>query len=316
MARRKTTRILPRNRSKVLQTRIYSPKIAWFSLIKWLGFLFRWGFVCAVLGGGGFAAWEYGKKTFLENPDYELRVIKLSPNNALNEADVVTIGDIALNQSIFGISTKKVEASLRARPEVISASVKRELPGTICIDVKVRQPFAWIQCPARGMQARTPDRGYLIDRDGFLYACPAMQYDAAVVLPVIIVGAEDADLLEPGKSIETKTMKRSIRLLTMAERATQSNLPWIDSVEPHQAWAMKVWTRDGIEAIFGLEDHQAQMENLLLSMKHAHAKGLQIASINLIPERNLPVILRSNDSTAPRRVRPNAPAEMISNDRP
>ena len=313
MARRKTTRILPKNRSKVLEARIYSPRIAWFSFIKLLGFFFKWGFVCALIGGGGYAIWEYGRNIFLNNPDYELRVVKLTPNNALNEADVVDIGGIALNQSIFAISVSDVEERLRARPEVISAVVNRELPGTINIDVRVRQPFAWIECAARGLKARTRESGYLIDREGVLYPCPAMQYDAAVVLPIIVVGADDAATLEAGKSIETKTMKRSIRLLAMAEKATQSQLPWIDSVEPYQAWAMKVWTRDGIEAIFGLEEHQTQMENLLLSMKHAHAKGMQIASINLIPERNLPVILRANDGSAPVRARPQVPAGNLTN---
>ena len=51
-------------------------------------------------------------------------------------------------------------------------------------------------------------------------------------------------------------------------------------------------------------------------MKHAHAKGMQIASINLIPDRNLPVILRSNDSTAPRRVRPQGPVGSLPNESP
>lgn len=310
MPRRRTTRVLPQNRSKVLQARIYSPRIFWFSTLKWLMRLFKFAFIFALVGGAGYAIWDYGKKNFLENPKYELRVIKLSPNNAFDESDVVSIAEIPLNKSIFGISLSKVEERLRARPEVTSVAVKRELPGTISIDVTVRQPFAWIECRARQMEGRSRDKGYLIDRDGVLYPCPALQYDAAVVLPVIVVAAEESALLVPGQCIESKTMKRSLRLLTMAEQATKSSLPWIDSVEPYQPWAMKVWTRDGIEAIFGLEDHQVQMDNLLLSMKHASEKGLQIASINLIPERNLPVILRSNDSQAPLRVRPQGPASV------
>jgi hypothetical protein len=43
---------------------------------------------------------------------------------------------------------------------------------------------------------------------------------------------------------------------------------------------------------------------------------MQIASINLIPDRNLPVILRSNDSAAPRRVRPQGPVGSLPNDSP
>jgi hypothetical protein len=308
MPRRKTTRILPKNRSRVLEARIYTPRIIWFSVRKALRFCFKWGVICAIISGGGYAVWDYGRTLFLQNPEYSLRVVKLSPNNALNELDVVDIGGIGLHESIFAISVKDVEARLSARPEVIRAEVKRELPGTIRIDVQVRQPFAWIECSARNIKARTPEGGMLIDRDGMLYPCPPMQFDAAVPLPVIVVGAEDSALLEPGKPIETKTMKRAIRLLMIAENATQSPLPWIDSVQPYQAWGLKVWTRDGIEAIFGLEEHQSQVENLLLSMKHAHARGIRIASINLIPERNLPVILRAADGSQPVRARPQSPA--------
>jgi cell division septal protein FtsQ len=316
MPRRRTTRVLPKNRSRVLQARIYSPRIFWYTTLKWLTRLFKFAFLFALVGGAGYAIWDYGKKNFLENPQYELRVIKLSPNNAFDESDVVTIADIPLNESIFGISLSKVEECLRARPEITSATVTRELPGTIRIDVTVRQPFAWIECRARQMEGRSREKGYLIDREGVLYRCPALQYDAAVVLPVIVIATEEAGLLVPGERIESKTMKRSLRLLTIAEPMTRSDLPWIDSVEPYQPWAMKVWTRDGIEAIFGLEDHQVQMENLFLSMKHAREKGLHIASINLIPERNLPVILRSNDSQSPLRVRPQGPAGVHAIEQP
>jgi len=316
MPRRRTTRVLPKNRSRVLQARIYSPRIFWYTTLKWLTRLFKFAFLFALVGGAGYAIWDYGKKNFLENPQYELRVIKLSPNNAFDESDVVTIADIPLNESIFGISLSKVEECLRARPEITSATVTRELPGTIRIDVTVRQPFAWIECRARQMEGRSREKGFLIDREGVLYRCPALQYDAAVVLPVIVIATEEAGLLVPGERIESKTMKRSLRLLTIAEPMTRSGLPWIDSVEPYQPWAMKVWTRDGIEAIFGLEDHQVQMENLFLSMKHAREKGLHIASINLIPERNLPVILRSNDSQSPLRVRPQGPAGVHAIEQP
>ena len=308
MARRRTTRIAPHNRSKVLQANIYSPRIVWYQSLRFFGFCIRWSIILACVAGIGYGVFDYVKKNFLQNPAYELRSVKLSANNAFDEAEVVTIAEIPLNESIFSISLSEVEQRLLDRPEVTSASVRRELPGSLIIDLTVRQPFAWVECRALNMHGRSRENGYLIDRDGYLYPCPAKQYDTAVMLPVIIVAAEDSSLLVPGHCVESKTMKRSIRLLTMAEQAVKSSLPWIDSVQPYQPWAMKVWTRNGIEAIFGLEDHQQQMENLLLSMRHASDKGMQIASINLIPERNLPVILRDPTSSAPLRVRPQAPA--------
>ncbi|MFM2171107.1 MAG: hypothetical protein RI957_1336 [Verrucomicrobiota bacterium] len=315
MPRRKTSRIVSRNRSKVLEARIYTPRIVWFQTLRWLARLMKWSMVVCVVAGSGWCVWNFFQETVLNNPKYELRVIKLSPNNAFNESDIVTIGQIPLNESIFHIPVSAVEERLKARPEVTSAVVRREMPGTIHIDLSVRQPYAWVECRANKMQGRSREHGYLVDREGCLYPCPPLQYDQAVVLPVITVAAEEAPLLIPGQRVESKSMKRALRLLTMAERAVKSDVAWIDSIQPYQPWAMKVWTRDGIEAIFGLEDHQSQLENLLLSMKHASDKGMQIASINLIPERNLPVILRSS-STSPLRVRPQGPAQRLPRQQP
>ncbi len=311
MPRRKTSKFVPKSRSKVLQARIYTPRIVWFETLRWLVRLLKWSMVAGVVFGSGWCIWNFFQETVLNNPKYELRVIQLSPNNAFNESDIVSIAQIPLNESIFHIPVSEVEERLKARPEVTSAVVCREMPGTIHIDLTVRQPHAWVECRANNMQARSRENGYLVDRDGYLYPCPPLQYDQAVVLPVITVTAEEAPLLIPGQKVESKSMKRALRLLTLAERAINSDAIWIDSIQPYQPWAMKVWTRDGVEAIFGLEDHQTQLENLLLSMKHASDKGMQIASINLIPERNLPVILRSSNSS-PLRVRPQGPAQGIS----
>lgn len=315
MPRRKSSRIVPINRSKVLEARIYSPRIFWFQTLRWMGRLLKWSLVMGVIAASGFCLWNFFQDSVLHNPKYELRVVKLSQNNAFNESDIVSIGQIPLSESIFRIPVSKVEERLQARPEVVTARVHREMPGTIHIDLTVRQPFAWVECRVKNMKARTRENGYLIDREGFLYPCPPLQYDRAVVLPVIVVGAEEASLLTPGARVESKSMKRALRLLTMAELAVKSDTPWIDSVQPYQPWAMKVWTRDGIEAIFGLEDHQAQLDHLLLSMKHANDKGLQIASINLIPERNLPVILRTSGAS-PLRVRPQGPARSLPQAQP
>jgi cell division septal protein FtsQ len=315
MPRRRTSRIVSANRSKVLEARIYSPRIFWFQTLRWMARLLKWSLIMGVIGGSGFCIWNFFQDTVLNNPKYELRVVKLSQNNAFDESDIVSIGEIPLHESIFRIPVTQVEERLQARPEVISAWVRREMPGTIHIELTVRQPFAWVECRAKNMKARTRENGYLIDREGYLYPCPPLQYDQAVVLPVIAVAAEEASLLIPGERVESKSMKRALRLLTMAERSLKSDVPWIDSIQPYQPWAMKVWTRDGIEAIFGLEDHQSQLENLLLSMKHANDKGMQIASINLIPERNLPVILRTSDAS-PLRVRPQGPARNLPHDQP
>lgn len=301
MPKRRTTKITPAHRSKVLQAQIITPRIMWIRVRRVVSWTFKLAFVVGLLGAAGYGLWDYGKKNFLENPEYELRVIKLSPNTAFDEGDVVTIGEIPLQESIFGISLGEVEDRLQARPEIIKASIRRELPATLCVDLQVREPFAWVQCHARGMQARTREGGYVIDRTGCLFPCPPRQFDKALSLPVIVIAAEEASLLVPGQIVESKHFGRALRLLEIAEKAQPDQGPWIDSVQPDKPWAIKVWTRSGTEALFGIDAHELQMENFIIAMKHAANQGQQIAHINLIPERNLPVILRQPQaaSTAP-----------------
>jgi len=307
MARRKTTSYRPSQRTRVLMTRVTSPTIIWFAIQKCLFRLFFWGLVCAGIGAAGYGVWRYLQQSYLDNPEYQLRIVKLNLNSVMNEADVVRIGGIPLNSSIFGVDVAGVEQRLKEQPAIISASARRELPATIVVEIQERIPYAWIECPAQKMTARSLEGGYLIDKNMHLYPCPPMQFDSALVLPVIEVAAEEGELLQPGKIIETKAMKRAVHLLDIAENASQSSLPWIDRIQPYNSWAMKVLTRDGIEAVFGLEDHERQMENLLVSMKHAAGKGMKIAAINLIPEKNIPVVLRSSGTSEPLKVKPKTP---------
>lgn len=309
MARRKTSTYRPSSRSQVLDVKVYSPTILWYQVLKFFGRCTKWLLLLGVLTASGYAVWNYYQRSYVQNPDYELRVIKLTPNTALNEGDVVAITEMPLNTSIFGIDIDDAEERLRQRPEVLHASVRRELPSTISIDLKERIPYAWIECPSRDMQARSRDRGFLIDRDAHLYPCPPMQYEAALALPVIVISSDESARLENGKKITAKSLQRALHLLDIAEQTTQSSLPWIDRIQPHQRWAMKVWTRDGIEVTFGLDDHQRQMQDLLVSMEHAAGKGMQIASINLIPQRNIPVVLRNAAATGDPNERLTAPIE-------
>ena len=309
MSRRRTSTSRSTQRSRVLETRILSGRIVWIGIQRWIWKLFKFCLMGGACFGVCYAAWTFLQRSYLDNPEYQLRVVRLNANTAMNEAELVAVGGISLNSSIFGISLSDVEDRLIARHEVVSATVKRERPATIVVEIKERHPFAWIECPAKNMIARDAKQGYVIDHQGFLYACPAMQYEASLALPIISMNADDAELLIAGTTIETKSLKRSLNLLDVAAKVSGSPLPWINRIAPYQKWGFKVWTRDNVEAVFGLEDHERQMNDLLTSMKYASGKGMQIGSINLIPERNFPVVLRSENQPSAKRVSPNVPAQ-------
>jgi cell division septal protein FtsQ len=305
MTKKRTTKYRSDQRSQVLKMRVVTPEIIWFDTMRYFTKFFKWFAGIAMLSGVCYGAWIFTQRSFIDNPKYELRIVKLSPNTVMNELDVVKAGEISLNSSIFDVSVKNVERKISLCSGVKAVKVRRVLPNTIEIDITERKPFAWIQCESKQMIARNPEKGFVIDREGYLYQCPALQYEDAITLPIIVIPETDQNLFLTNSQIQTKNIQYSINFLEAAENVSGIQQRWIDVVRQTEKWSYKVLTKDGIEATFGLENIDQKMKNFLLSIDHASDKGWQITSINLIPEVNFPVVLKDRKSDGSRRVSPN-----------
>jgi cell division septal protein FtsQ len=245
------------------------------------------------------AAWliHFGYNAFIHayhsNPEYQLRLVQLNENTAMNESDLAKIVQIPLDGSIMAMDIAKMEKTLASRPEIISASVKRHLPGTLQFELEVRKPIAWVECLPKNFIAKKLEQGHLIDEQGILYPCPALQFDAAQSLPVIVVAREEAEELVIGKKVETKSARRALQLLSIAQNASQDSSTWVARISPYRTWGIVLTTTDGVEATFGLDDQERQMNDLQIALRHAKSLGQRLKSINLIPRKNLPVVLQN-----------------------
>ena len=290
MFKRRTSRVSHRRQVIELQAHVMSPRIAWFGLVRYLRKFAKFAFVLALIGGVAWGIRLGIQRGLVENEEFRLQAIRLTPNPAIDERDLVQIGGIDLNGSLFECDPGEIEARLKARPELAAATVRREFPGTLIVEVSAREPHAWIASRRHGIAPRDRSSGLLVDRSGFAFPCPPNLLGTASALPVIELG-DGGEPPAAGRKVEHPEFQRLMALYQVACEEMPDAAQWIESLRQNRKWSLEIVTRDGTAAHFGLGDHPRQMADLKAALGHARAKGQQIASIELIPERNLPVVL-------------------------
>jgi hypothetical protein len=309
MSKRATSKPRRRTRSNVLEVRVMSPRIAWFSFLKAVGRLTKFACILAVMAGIGWGVWQGIQRAFYQNPDFTLHAIDLNPNPVIDERGVANVTGIDLTASLFEIDVKDVAAKLKARPEIVDAHAERHLPGTLVVRLVPRVPRAWISCPSAGFPEIRQVGAMLADHSGIAYPCPQMQLESAANLPIIQLPPADGYSLKSGELITHPELKHCFRLLDSAAKADPESIHWIDSLRQANEWSLELVTREGVVATFGIGDHDRQIQNLRASIDHAATSGYSIATINLIPKYNIPITVR-DEKAAPRAVPVSEPSPV------
>lgn len=293
MFKRRTSRVSHRRQVIELQAHVMSPRIAWFGMVRYLRKLARVALILALVGSALWGARLGIRRGLVENDEFRLQAIELTPNLAIDERRLVEIAGIDLAGSLFECDAAEITRRLQALPELAAASVRREFPGTLVVEVAARQPHAWVASEVHGIAPRDPEQGLLVDAQGIAFRCPARLFESASALPVFHLGEGGAPPVA-GQAVLHPEFDRLQRLYTVACREIPDAPQWIESLRQNRPWSLEFVSRDGTAASFGLGDHPRQVGDLKLALDHARSKGQQIASIELIPERNLPVVLRSD----------------------
>ncbi|MEP4077100.1 MAG: FtsQ-type POTRA domain-containing protein [Haloferula sp.] len=273
---------------KVLKANVMSPRIFWFDVRHALAQFFKLLLWAALFGAIGYGIWMGIQKGLVKNEEFRLQQIVLSDNPAVDEIRLLNVAGIDPTGSLFDCDAAKIESRLRALPEIAGAEVRREFPGTLMVDVTVREPMLWVANKAQGIMPRDRITGLVVDRSGLAFPCPRGDYEKALALPVIALG-KGGEALVAGAKVEHPDFVRGMRLYSAAGDFTPDSEAWVDTIWQHKSWASKMTTRDGIEVTFGHDDLGRQMGDLLAAVQHAREKGARMATITLIGTRNLPV---------------------------
>lgn len=272
----------------MLKANVMSPRIFWFDVRHAFAMLFKMLLWMALLGVVCWGLWLGVEKGLLDNPEFKLQRIELSDNLAIDEIRLLNVTGIDPSGSLFNCEAGQIEKSLLALPEVSAANVKREYPGTLIVDLTIREPRLWVANKAQGVMPRDLMTGLVVDRSNIAFPCPRGGFEAAKALPVIELG-EGGETLKAGKKVDHPDFVRGMRLYSAAGAYTPDASEWIDTIKQHKTWASRMTTREGTEVTFGHDNLKRQMGDLLAAVQHANEKGARIETITLIGTRNLPV---------------------------
>ncbi|MFD2257661.1 cell division protein FtsQ/DivIB [Luteolibacter algae] len=294
--RKKTSRTRRhRHHVKVLKSEVMSPRIAWFNFLSFLKVVGKLAFTFVLLGALAYGIRQAIEHSFHRNPDFRLQAIKLNHNDILDEPALVEFLDIDLAGNIFDFDTDFMEQRLLDIPGISAAHIKRRLPGTLAFEISTRKPVAWIACPEENFPYNRSQSAMLVDYEGYVYPCPPGQVSMAEKLPVFHLAPDPAHPLRQEANIDHPHYKHCLRLLKSFANRYPSDIAMIESISQENEWSLLLKTRSGTMATFGLGDHKRQLDYFSRALHHAHKKGYQIATINLIPKRNVPITVRGDD---------------------
>lgn len=291
-SRRKTTRsprMVRRNGDfQKLHIKVSSPRIVMLQVMSGLGKAMKVLMVLALLGLIGWGGYRGLNHLFLGNEKYKLQEIKLETNGHLDEARLLQITGIDKDASIFAINTADLSEELRGLPEVIDCKVERRLPGTLKVTITERVPAVWLESQELGYPGRQ-DGGILADKDGITFPCEGNMWESSRDLPVIVVRGAKDDSFVHGSKMKHPEVMRALHLIKTFE-VKQVRAQWqAERVVLVNDYSLEAVCNDGTRAIFGMYDHERQLDDFVSICEHTLQTRRTIRHINLIPKKNIPV---------------------------
>lgn len=278
----------------MLELRVSSPRIFVCDAIKMTARLFRFSVFALILVAFGVLLRVGYQKVFIENEDFalqEMPIMTIAGNEPvfLSKARVLQATGIDPEASIFAFDVDEVEDMLAALPEVASVHVTRRLPGTLKIEVAERFPVAWLACPSLGIEERNPQTGLLVDSDGMAFPCETqILADYAANLPVVFSERLPEGAIVSGQKIDHEGLSYALEMAQNADALLdEGDLP--DWVMVRDELTLAMQTVGGTRCILSYFDQHDQLARLAKLSRHARGSGRQIATINLIPKRYVPV---------------------------
>ena len=103
------------------------------------------------------------REAFLKNPQFSLKQVVVRTEGPVTAQKIVRTSALTHGMNLLTVNMREIQGRIMTLPQVRSVKITRDYEGRLTLEVKQRQPVAWIECPKLGMIARQPDTGHFID---------------------------------------------------------------------------------------------------------------------------------------------------------
>ncbi len=296
MPRRRTSRVKRPSPERRLHLSVSSPRIVCWGFLRCLKRSLKVALIAALLAGALWGVQTGMREFFIENEEFQLRNVDLESNGEMTAGDFIRLCKLDPEASIFALRLRDLRQILLERPGIESVELSRRLPGTLRVKVIEREPIAWLECRPLGIVGRNPATGILLDQSGVCYPCDFWVEEKAAPLPVLLVSEVEEGDITLGKELRHHESRRALELIRCAReklRGVEWSLP---VVAVSNDYSLEAATSSGLLATFGMYDHEEQLDDLITLVRESEEQGESLVLVNLIPRRNIPVIVGERDS--------------------
>ena len=135
------------------------------TIVRWISNLL----LIAAIGTAAFFGLQAAlDRFFFKNAEYTLRRISFNLDGILTREEALAATGLREGCNIFTVDLEKVEATLRAIPQVQDVRLDRKLPDQIDVSITARRPVAWVAAAGEKGDPSASEKSLLVDATGFL----------------------------------------------------------------------------------------------------------------------------------------------------
>jgi cell division septal protein FtsQ len=234
-----------------------------------------------VIAAGGFGAWQ-GYRVIMHADMFIISGVDVKGVKQLREEDLKDIAAVFTGQNIFRVDINAAMRRAAANPWVKESRIYRKLPNRITMVFTERVPYAVLD---------TGSARYLMDEDGMIIERLAKDRVSAWPLPVIAIRDYHT---RPGEQVATAGSAEA-RML-------------IDEIAARGGWkpadiTVKADSPDSLSVVYaehefkiGSGRYSEKLRRLAEVMADVKQRGLEIAYVDLRPERQAAVMVKNESS--------------------
>jgi len=253
---------------------------------KALLYVFEGIFLAGLLAVAWFGVTLFIEQFFTKNKNYDVRIVEVNTDGVMTREEVLSKTGIREGLNIFSLNLEAAQKALALIPEVKSASVQRNLPDTVTISIEARRPIAWVAPGDTGADPSTMETSCLVDEDGVMIK--PQGFEASHTRLPVVYGVP-TEQWRIGDKIEMPELEVALDLFTLAAERSNPQVS-LRAADITKGWCIVAWNDPQTRLTFGLKDIPAQLDRLQVILSHVDQTSRRIATANLIPERNTPVI--------------------------
>lgn len=219
-----------------------------------------------------------------DNPGLRVQEIHVEISGQMLSSEILRAVGVRKGDSLMRVDIRAIENRVKSIPYVAKVVVRKRLPGTLIIRVEERQPIARVIPAAKSEEGGLTPVFYTDIQGNIMLPRPGER-----LKPLPIISGVKRELLIEGQQSQDAELRSAIDLLLEAERGFLKGILDLSQVEVCENGHLLVRTHQDGLVRFRQDYLQAQVERLSIILQFAENSGQQVKTVDLTPERNVPV---------------------------